>query len=355
MSGLITNLLGIKLGFSFSAGAIDFVLNFTHGTKAWELIPIGIIFFFIYFGIFYWVIRKFDIKTPGREDDEDVFAAAETGIAGGATALSSSDNEKDTKDKYQLMAEQFFSAIGGSSNLDRIDYCTTRLRLKVHDTTDIDEAAIKRAGARGVVKIDKNNVQIIVGTEVEFVADALNNIDDSAYAAGTKKTVPIPKKESERPDGAERVYAPVNGEQIKLEDVPDPVFSQKMMGEGLAIRPSDGIFVAPVDGDLIQLAETGHAYGIRTAAGEEILVHIGLDTVNLKGEGFKVFAKEGDRVVAGQKIVEADLAVIREKAKSDISMIVVTNSMENKFIFEWSNAEKTEAGKTLLFEARIKK
>lgn len=351
LSGLITNLLGIKLGFSFSAGAIDFALNYTHGTRAWELIPIGIAFFFIYFGIFYWAIKKFDIKTPGREDD-DGLAYAGAGFFTDQAAPAINPVETEEKDKYRMMAEKYFDALGGNENLERIDYCTTRLRLTVKDTGRVDETSIKRAGARGVVKIDKQNVQIIVGTDVEFVADHLKGIASPQTASTVTKTGPTPEQGTI--SGSEPIYAPVSGEMVPLKNVPDPVFSQGMMGEGVAIKPVDGIFVAPVAGEIVQLGETKHAYGIRTPLGEEILVHIGLDTVALKGEGFTAHVKSGDRVSAGQTIITADLSLIREKAKSDITSIVVTNSMENKFIFDWSDPGKVEAGKTILFESRTK-
>jgi PTS system, glucose subfamily, IIA component len=355
ISGLITNLLGIKLGFSFSAGAIDFALNFTHGTRAWELIPIGIIFFFIYFGIFYWAIKKFDIKTPGREDD-DAVAFAGAGFISDQGFDEAEKPQNGSKDKYQIMADKFYKAIGGNDNLEVIDYCTTRLRLTVKDTEPVNEKEIKRAGARGVVKLNKKNLQIIVGTDVEFVADDLKAIADpeNAGTAAAVPTTPEPLAPGGTATGTEKIYAPADGETVPLKKVPDPVFSQGMMGEGVAIKPESGIFVAPADGEIIQLGKTKHAFGIRTPLGEEILVHIGLDTVNLKGEGFTAFAHEGDQVNAGQKIIEADLTVIREKAKSDLTMVVVTNSMENKFAFDWAEPGHVKAGKTLLFESTTK-
>lgn len=353
ISGLITNLLGIKLGFSFSAGAIDFALNFTHGTRAWELIPIGIVFFFVYFGIFYWAIKKFDIKTPGREDD-DAVAFAGAGFISDQGADEEEKTQSQAEDKYQVMADRFFKAIGGNDNLEVIDYCTTRLRLTVKDTGPVNEEAIKAAGARGVVKLNQKNLQIIVGTDVEFVADALKSIAIPGHAAAAAPTVPNSQDSGAALSGTEKIYAPADGETLPLKEVPDPVFSQGMMGEGIAIKPENGVFVAPVSGELIQLGSTKHAFGIRTPLGEEILVHIGLDTVNLKGEGFAAFAKEGDQVAAGQKIIEADLKTIREKAKSDLTMVVVTNSMENKFAFDWAEPGHVKAGKTLLFESRTK-
>ncbi|WP_074403400.1 PTS transporter subunit EIIC, partial [Carnobacterium divergens] len=180
ISGFVTNLLGIKMGFTFSAGAIDYALNFGLGTKAWLLIPIGLIFAAIYFAIFYFAILKFDIKTPGREDDEEeADLAAEVPNAGVQTAvagLGASENDvAPTGDKYDIMAAKYITALGGSDNFTSIDNCTTRLRLQMKDTSLVNEQALKKAGARGVVKINETAVQVIVGTDVEFIADKLKN------------------------------------------------------------------------------------------------------------------------------------------------------------------------------------
>ncbi|MDO0875845.1 glucose PTS transporter subunit EIIB, partial [Carnobacterium divergens] len=170
----------IKMGFTFSAGAIDYALNFGLGTKAWMLIPIGFVFAVVYFVIFYFSILKFDIKTPGREDDEDeADLAAEVPNAGVQTAvagLGTSENDvAPTGDKYDIMAAKYITALGGPDNFTSIDNCTTRLRLQMKDTSIVNEQALKKAGARGVVKINETAVQVIVGTDVEFIADKLKN------------------------------------------------------------------------------------------------------------------------------------------------------------------------------------
>ncbi|EUJ33032.1 PTS system glucose-specific IIA component [Listeria floridensis FSL S10-1187] len=152
------------------------------------------------------------------------------------------------------------------------------------------------------------------------------------------------KKEKE-----ETIFAHATGTFVALEEVPDPVFSGKMMGEGIAIKPTDGVIVAPVDGEIIQLAETKHAFGIRTALGEEILVHIGLETVALKGEGFEVLTKMGAHVKKGEPLIKADLAYIEANAASTIIPMVVTNSPEDKFEFDWKNVTATVAGETESF------
>ncbi|MBC1793761.1 PTS transporter subunit EIIC [Listeria booriae] len=183
VSMYITNLLGIKLGFTFSAGFIDFALNFTKGTKAWMLVPIGLVFAVVYFFLFYFIIKKFNLKTPGREDESELELAAEmdnVGVQEAAAALGSSEADfpvgGEKRDKYEVMAVGYLAGLGGPENLVKVDNCTTRLRLQVKDSELLNEAQLKKSGARGVVKLNKENVQIIVGADVEFVADKMHDL-----------------------------------------------------------------------------------------------------------------------------------------------------------------------------------
>lgn len=153
---------------------------------------------------------------------------------------------------------------------------------------------------------------------------------------------------------SEVVFAHVTGKLIALEDVPDPVFNQKMMGEGIAIKPETGTIIAPVDGKIIQLAETKHAFGIRTDMGQEILVHIGLETVALNGEGFNVLVNVGDKVKVGDPIVEADFDFIEKNAASTVVPMVVTNSSEGQYDFAFEDVSKTVAGETEVFTTKLK-
>jgi len=312
LSFVVTSMLGIKDGFTFSAGAIDYIINFNIAHKPLLLLVVGLIFGFIYFIIFYALIRALDIKTPGREDEDVQQEQQMTTFAG--------------NDKYENMAIQFIHDMGGKENITAIDNCATRLRLNVKDMEKVKDSALKSHGARGVMKLNKTNLQIIVGTEVEFVADAMKRLDTQAVQS------PIVSNQTDSVDinhvntlDEDDFVMPIEGDIIPITQVEDQVFSSKMMGDGFAIIPAKGLVVSPVDGEIMSVFPTKHAIGIKSKLGHELLIHIGLDTVNLKGEGFTVLVKEGDQVTKGQEILRFDLEKIKNSVPSVATPVVFTN------------------------------
>ncbi|MGG1400909.1 N-acetylglucosamine-specific PTS transporter subunit IIBC [Bacillus salipaludis] len=312
LSMWITSLLGIKDGFTFSAGAIDYALNFNIAQKPLLLLLVGVVYAVIYFIIFYGLIKAFNIKTPGREDEE-------------AAELNQDAPSTVGENKYETMAYHFINDIGGRENITSIDNCTTRLRLNIKDMEKVKDSSLKAHGAKGIMKLNKNNLQVVVGTEVEFVADAMKRIDmnhvkvDSiveAASTGANGHLPLSNKD---------FVMPIEGEIIPITEVPDQVFSQKMMGDGFGIVPANGSVVSPVDGEILNVFPTKHAICIRSKQGYEILIHIGLDTVNLKGEGFTVLVKEGDKVTKGQAILTFDLEFIKKSVPSTVTPVIFTN------------------------------
>lgn len=159
----VTSLLGIRDGFTFSAGALDFALNFNIAEKPLLLLGIGVIYAILYFVIFYALIKALDLKTPGREEDEDIVEDEDETVSAGNS-------------KYEVMASHFIKDIGGANNITSIDNCATRLRLNIADMEKVKESALKAHGAKGIMKLSKTNLQIIVGTDVEFVADEMKKI-----------------------------------------------------------------------------------------------------------------------------------------------------------------------------------
>lgn len=313
LSLMVSYWLDIRHGFGFSAGFIDYVLNFGIAARPLLLAVQGLVFGLIYFLVFTFVIRTFDLKTPGREDEED-------------SDESSTEGSGEAGDYYDR-AYYYVNALGGINNIDTLDYCATRLRMQIHDMKQVDENALKRHGARGVMKMGGKNLQIIVGTTVEFLADAMRErIDRDDMNPPTRSNIGEDKATPSLGVLAQEDFiSPVKGTIMNISEVPDQVFSEKMMGDGFAIKPEEGSFVSPVDGEIINVFPTKHAIGIRTVRGVEILLHIGLETVELKGEGFEVFVQDGDQIKKGDRLAQVDLDYIEKHATSTITPVVFTN------------------------------
>jgi PTS system N-acetylglucosamine-specific IIC component len=318
ISMAVAVMLGIHHGFGFSAGAIDYFLNFGIAQKPLLLAGIGIIYAIIYFVIFYTLIKALNIQTPGREEDEEIEETV--------------DSDSTTGDKYVDMASYFIKDLGGKENLTTIDNCATRLRLQVADTSKINESNLKRHGARGLMKLGKTNVQVIVGTDVEFVADAMKQLVESGAA-----TINVSKEnEQERSevDTAETTQVefvlPFEGTVKPLGEVEDEVFSSKMMGDGFAIDPVSNTLVSPIEGEVMSIFPTKHAIGLKANNGLEILIHVGLDTVKLNGEGFKALVQEGQHITKETPLLEIDLEYVKKHAPSITTPIIFTNLSEGK-------------------------
>lgn len=302
-------------GFNFSAGFIDFFLSLRVpiANKPYMLIVLGLIMAVVYYVTFMFVIKKFNLMTPGREDDEEEATEdIDQFVAAG-------------DDKFATIANQIYNALGGAANVTSIDNCTTRLRLQVKDTGTVDQGKIKRTGMPGVKVIDDKNIQVIVGTEVQFVADEMTRLHRGGVSNTTvKKEVPVAKTMTKKQD----IFAISNGTVKDITKVSDDVFSQKMMGEGFAVTPSDDAIFTPVAGTITSVFPTKHAVGIKADNGLEILVHMGIDTVSLKGEPFTVFVTEGQKVGRGQMLAKMDLAKVKASGKDTDIMVVCTNSNE---------------------------
>ncbi|RKL68384.1 PTS glucose transporter subunit IICBA [Salipaludibacillus neizhouensis] len=328
ISFVVLYLLNVNLGYTFSGGAIDFLLfGIVPGREPWWIVVVvGLIFAVIYYVLFTFMIKKFNLLTPGREKP-DAEGEASSKKASGKTELP-----------YEVL-----KAFGGKENLTHLDACITRLRISVKDIADVDKDRLKKLGASGVMVVDKN-VQAIFGPRSETIKGQMENIISG-------KT-PVPEEESDSKGGAPAtsktnvsIAMPLKGEIKPLSEVPDKMFAEKMMGDGFAIEPSVGEVVSPVDGKIVNLFSTKHALGLETADGTEILIHVGIDTVKLKGEGFETHVEQGDTVTIGQKLLTFDLESIRDKAPSVITPVIFTNLSEEQSV----SIEKdgpTETGET---------
>lgn len=341
LSFAIMHLLNVKIGMTFSGGLIDYTLFglINPQTNAWRVIPVGIVFAFIYYFGFRFAIRKWDLKTPGRELEEE------------------ESREVSGKTKAEDLAANILNAVGGKQNIAHLDACITRLRISVNDSKNVDKNRLKKLGATGVMEVG-NNIQAIFGPRSETIKGQMKDIMDRERP--NPSVVKSPEKgveqqiEEAHPDALETtvrkendVFAsPVKGELILITEVPDQLFAGKMMGDGFAVIPTEGTIVSPVDGKIVNLFPSKHAIGILSEKGREILIHVGIDTVNLKGQGFETLVEEDAQIKKGQPLLKVDLDYIKEHATSIITPIVFTNLAEGEKVVveKRGNVELKEEG-----------
>lgn len=294
---------------AINAGLAMDIVNFI-----WVTVLFGVIMFFIA----NFMIKKFDYATPGRngnyEQNDDSSESA--GSSGAGTSKASS----------QVI--NIINLLGGRANIVDVDACMTRLRVTVKDAEKVGtEAQWKAEGAMGLV-MKGQGVQAIYGPKADVLKSDIQDVLDSGEVI--PETLPsqmtaVQKAEAKFKGVTEDVYSVADGQVINIEDVKDPVFSQKMMGDGFAVEPDNGNIVSPVAGKVASIFPTKHAIGLETDNGLEVLVHIGLDTVSLEGKPFEVKVTEGQTVAAGDLLVEADLAAIREAGRETTTVVVFTN------------------------------
>ena len=333
LSLAIAYMLDIHLGFSFSAGLIDFLLYGTApaAQNVWMLLVMGVVFFAVYYVLFRLVIKWWNLRTPGREPDDEFEAEqaanleddAAPAISGGGVAVA-------TRTAANVKAERLIAAFGGRDNLVNVDACITRLRMEVADTTKVDKPRLKALGAAGVIEVG-SNVQAIFGTQAELlkndIKDALEGPAPAAPLppAAPVATAPVPSAAAKdsRTGTSTTVLAPVRGRAVSLQMVPDPTFAQGIVGHGAAIDPPQEVIdaVAPISGTVLQMFP--HAYIIVSADNVGVLVHLGLDTVQLKGEGFTALVAKGDHVEAGQPVITYDVPAVIAAGRNPIVPVIV--------------------------------
>ncbi|PHM31115.1 N-acetylglucosamine-specific PTS transporter subunit IIBC [Xenorhabdus innexi] len=312
-------------GFGFSAGFIDLFLSTRNPLAVhwYMLIPQGLVFFCIYYVVFRFTIKKFNLMTLGRELPE------EGEVREGE--IPAEKKESGSVQSIQEEAYQYIAAIGGSDNVTNIDSCISRLRLLVKDSALANERLIKRVGATGIIRLNKQSIQIVVGMRAELIASAMKEVmAQGPIAAATEiqedSSDTQSKRDSQQTDQAViTLVAPVSGELVRLEDVPDEAFSSKLVGDGIAIKPTSDTVFSPVSGTVVKIFDTNHALCIEADNGVEVIIHMGIDTVSLKGKGFERLVEEGMKVKTGEPLLKLDLVYLNTHAKSMISPIVISN------------------------------
>ncbi|HGX1065079.1 glucose-specific PTS transporter subunit IIBC [Staphylococcus aureus] len=337
LSFLTLYLLDVHLGYTFSGGFIDYVLLgvLPNKTQWWLVIPVGLVYAVIYYFVFRFLIVKLKYKTPGREDKQS------QAVTASATELP-----------YAVL-----EAMGGKANIKHLDACITRLRVEVNDKSKVDVPGLKDLGASGVLEVG-NNMQAIFGPKSDQIKHEMQQImngqvveNPTTMEDDKDETVVVAEDKSATSELSHIVHAPLTGEVTPLSEVPDQVFSEKMMGDGIAIKPSQGEVRAPFNGKIQMIFPTKHAIGLVSDSGLELLIHIGLDTVKLNGEGFTLHVEEGQEVKQGDLLINFDLDYIRNHAKSDITPIIVTQRNITNLDFKQGEHGNISFGDQL-FEAK---
>ena len=347
---MIAHVLNIAVGLTFSGGILDlFIFGILQGnakTSWMRVIPVGIIYFLLYYFIFSFLIKKYDFKTPGREDDDEetkLYTKADVNARNTANSRQSETDGKQggTDDEKSAAIAR---GLGGKKNITSVDCCATRLRCSIENPELVDEKLLKATGAVGVVKRGQG-IQVIYGPQVTVIKSNLeaylaqagegDEVDrpaetqkseqsatDSQSEAGVSEQMPAESVQLQT--SSHILYSPLKGKAAPISESPDEAFASKAMGDGYMVMPEDGTVVAPEDGTVLFVFPSKHAIGMKAADGTEYLLHIGVDTVKLDGKGFEVFVTDGQQVHQGDKLMEFDLSFIREHAASEACMVIFT-------------------------------
>lgn len=326
MSFMLMHILKVCVGMTFSGGMIDmFLFGILQGQEKtnWMMfVPVGILYFILYYFLFHFLILKFHIKTPGREEKEEI----------SVYPVNQSENvpkEKEVLSKTAVVSEMIVQGLGGAQNIKDIDCCVTRLRCTVRDPALVKDEILRKSGARGVMK-KGDGVQIIYGPLVTVIKSNLEDyLNGNDMKETEEETIEQRKKmmEESKEVSTEYLFMPIHGTVIELSEVDDQVFSAGMLGEGFAIQPLEGKVFAPADGVISALFDTKHAIAINSVRGAEILIHVGLDTVRLGGKYFNAKVEPGMHVKKGDLLLEFDLEKIKKAGYRLTTPVVVSNSI----------------------------
>lgn len=352
---MIAHMLNIAVGLTFSGGFLDYflfgILQGNEKTGWLAVIPVGIIYFILYYVIFTFLIKKFDFKTPGREE-EDVETKLYTRADVNARKAQEKEEGRHTEPADPLSAG-ITRGLGGKANISDVDCCATRLRITVKDISKVDDGVIRETGSKGIIKKGEG-VQIIYGPQVTVIKanleDYLEHAPESeempelSREEGKITETPADKAEEQRQSGeaqeikAEKeeikesiiISSPISGEAADLSTAPDEAFAGRILGDGAVVTPKEEWILAPEDGEVVFVFDTKHAIGYRTESGIVLLLHIGIDTVKLEGKGFEVFVENGQKLKKGERMMKIDIEYLSANAPSLVSPILCTELSQNQ-------------------------
>ena len=326
LSFMLMHILNVGVGMTFSGGLIDLVLFGVMQGNAkthWVwVVVVGAVYFVLYYIIFRFMISKFNYKTPGRDDAEEVklYTRADVNARNAASGSVPAGNDP--------VSALIVEGLGGTANLSDVDCCATRLRCTVNDAALVKQDVLKASGASGVI-CKGNGVQVVYGPKVAVIKAKLEDYLENAPKTPAATAAPAPATAPAAPAAAAKdtvLSACLNGTVVPLADVKDEAFASGALGDGIAIEPTDGELVAPADGEISSTFETHHAVGMTTVDGAELLMHIGIDTVKLGGKHFTYLVSEGDKVKKGQPLIRFELEAIKAEGYPVTTPLIVCNT-----------------------------
>lgn len=326
LSFMLMHILNVGVGMTFSGGLIDLVLFGVMQGNAkthWVwVVVVGAVYFVLYYIIFRFMISKFNYKTPGRDDAEEVklYTRADVNARNAASGSVPAGNDP--------VSALIVEGLGGASNLSDVDCCATRLRCTVKDAALVKQDVLKASGASGVI-CKGNGVQVVYGPKVAVIKAKLEDYLENAPKTPAATAAPAPATAPAAPAAAAKdtvLSACLNGTVVPLAEVKDEAFASGALGDGIAIEPIDGELVAPADGEISSTFETHHAVGMTTVDGAELLMHIGIDTVKLGGKHFTYLVNEGDKVKKGQPLIRFELEAIKAEGYPVTTPLIVCNT-----------------------------
>ena len=326
LSFMLMHILNVGVGMTFSGGLIDLVLFGVMQGNAkthWVwVIVVGAVYFVLYYIIFRFMISKFNYKTPGRDDAEEVklYTRADVNARNAASGSVPAGNDP--------VSALIVEGLGGTANLSDVDCCATRLRCTVKDAALVKQDVLKASGASGVI-CKGNGVQVVYGPKVAVIKAKLEDYLENAPKTSAATAASAPATVPAAPAAAAKdtvLSACLNGTVVPLAEVKDEAFASGALGDGIAIEPIDGELVAPADGEISSTFETHHAVGMTTVDGAELLMHIGIDTVKLGGKHFTYLVNEGDKVKKGQPLIRFELEAIKAEGYPVTTPLIVCNT-----------------------------
>ena len=327
LSFMLMHILNVGVGMTFSGGLIDLVLfgvmQGNDKTHWMWVVVVGAVYFVLYYIIFRFMISKFDYKTPGRDDAEEVKLYTRADVNARSAASGSTAPAGDDP-----VSALIVEGLGGADNLSDVDCCATRLRCTVKDVALVKQDVLKASGASGVI-CKGDGVQVVYGPKVAVIKAKLEDYLENAPKTSAAPAAPAPATVPAAPAAAAKdtvLSACLNGTVVPLAEVKDEAFASGALGDGIAIEPTDGELVAPADGEISSTFETHHAVGMTTVDGAELLMHIGIDTVKLGGKHFTYLVNEGDKVKKGQPLIRFELEAIKAEGYPVTTPLIVCNT-----------------------------